>query len=223
MKEFIKEKYKKENLTILRVIARQKGSILPYGIKELKTLTLDKVNNIHENVYSSKFIANIRKKLFKEYTNSYFSSFIKGYISPDKEKSFKNLFINIFNMYRFEKSELPQSFMDDINKEIKIIIKNYKVNLNLLTYKIIDLHAESCIIKDYKLNKDEELSDEYEIKKETKKSILNNNEFQGFSEDIDIIVFPCCLDALKIEIIKIFNEYIFAHLKPKIEELMAHH
>ena len=47
--------------------------------------------------------------------------------------------------------------MDDINKEIKIIIKSYEDNLDLLTYKIIDLHAESCIIKDYKLNKDEEL------------------------------------------------------------------
>ena len=223
MKEFIKEKYKKENFTILRVIARQKGSILPYGINELKTLTLDKVNNIHESAYSSKFIANISQKLFKEYTNSYFSSFIKGIFSPDKEKSFKNLFINIFNMYRFEKSELPQSFMDDINEEIKIIIKSYEDNLDLLTYKIIDLHAESCIIRDYKLNKDEELSDEYEIKKETKKSILIDKEFQGFSEDIDIIVFPCCLDVLKIEIIKIFNEHIFAHLKPKIEELMAHH
>jgi len=113
--------------------------------------------------------------------------------------------------------------MDDINKEIKIIIKSYEDNLDLLTYKIIDLHAESCIIKDYKLNKDEELSEEYEIKKETKKSILIDNELQGFSEDIDIIVFPCCLDVLKIEIIKTFNEHIFAHLKPKIEELMAHH
>lgn len=157
MKKFMTEKYKKENFIILRVIARQKGPILPFGIKELKTLTLDKLNNIHESTYSSKFIANISQKLFKEYTNSYFSSFIKGIFSPDKEKSFKNLFINIFNMYRFEKSELPQSFMDDINKEIKIIIKNYVYNLDLLAYKIIDLHAESCIIKDYKLNKDEEL------------------------------------------------------------------
>ena len=223
MKEFIKEKYKKENFSILRVIARQKGPILPYGIKELKTLTLDKVNNIHESAYSSKFIANISQKLFKEYTNSYFSSFIKGFYSPYKEKSFQNLFINIFNMYRFEKSELPQFFMDDINQEIKIIIKNYKDNLDLLTHKIIDLHAESCIIKDWKLNKDEELSDENEIKKQTKKSILIENEFQAFSKDIDIIVFPCCLDVLKIEIIKTFNEHIFTHLRPKIEELIFHH
>ena len=70
MKKFMTEKYKKENFIILRVIARQKGPILPFGIKELKTLTLDKLNNIHEITYSSKFIANISQKLFKEYTFS---------------------------------------------------------------------------------------------------------------------------------------------------------
>ena len=49
------------------------------------------------------------------------------------------------------------------------------------------------------------------------------NEFENFKEDIDTIVFPCCLDILKIELIKVFNGNIFESLQPKIEELMPKH
>ncbi len=49
MKNFIKEKYKNENFTVLRVIAKQKGQIPPYGLNELKEETEKKLNNFIEN------------------------------------------------------------------------------------------------------------------------------------------------------------------------------
>ena len=49
------------------------------------------------------------------------------------------------------------------------------------------------------------------------------NEFENFKEDIDTIVFPCCLDILKIELIKVSYGNIFESLQPKIKELMPKH
>ena len=87
MKNFIQEKYKNENFTVLRVLARQKGLILPYGLDELKEETEKKLNNFTENPYASKYIANISQVLFKEYTDSFFSSYIKGIWKQEKYNS----------------------------------------------------------------------------------------------------------------------------------------
>ena len=100
-------------------------------------------------------------------------------------------------------------------------IISYQDNLNELTNIIIDLHAESCVKKDKNIQKEFELPGEYELLKEEKKKSLINNEYNIFRDDIDKIVFPCCLDILKMEIIKTFNSSVFEELKPKIKELMA--
>ena len=100
-------------------------------------------------------------------------------------------------------------------------MKSYNINLEKLTFKIIDLHAESRIKRDNNIRKELELADGLLESKEKLKSNLIHNEVERFKEDIDKIVFPCILDVLKIEIIKIFNSEVFESLKPKIEKLMA--
>ena len=221
MKNFIQEKYNEEKFTCLRVISRKKENIPSYGLEELKTQTDIRLNNFKENAYASKFIANVSQILYRDYSSSFFHSFIKGIIKQDKNESIQNLFIKIFNMYRFEMQDLSNIYVEDI-ENIKIkILQDYEKNLKILTYKIIDLHAESCIIEEFKFNCMEELSAENNLKKVRLIKSLKDNEFQSFKEDIDSIVFPCCLDILKIEIIKNFNIHIFNSLQPKIEELMA--
>lgn len=221
LKNFISTRYKEENFSILRVVARQKGSIQASGLKELKDETEKRLKNFHENAYASKFIGDISQKLYKEYSNSYFKSFIKGIFSPDKEQSFEFLFTRIFNMYRFENKDLSDSDLKKIKTIYNEFMNSFKNNLEEITFKIIDLHAESCTKKDNNIAKELELSHELQEKKEKLKSTLINKEFERFKEDIDKIVFPCCLDVFKIEIMKSFNLKVFEHLKPKIELLMA--
>ena len=223
MKNFIKEKYGHEKYSILRLIARKKGTIEPYGLKELKIETENKLNIFKENAYASKFIGNVSKILYKEYTNSFFNSFIKGFFTPNKEESIISLFIKLFNMYRFENNDedLSEIYMNTIIEIKNNFIISYQENLDELTNTLIDLHAESCVKKDKNIQKEFELPGEYELLKEEKKKSLINNEYNIFRDDIDKIVFPCCLDILKIEIIKTFNSSVFEELKPKIKELMA--
>jgi len=221
MKKYISEKYNKEKFSILRLIARKKGMFNAYGLDELKNETENRLKNFNENAYASKFIANISQKLYKDYTSSYFKSFIKGFISPKKDESIESLFIQLFNMYRFENKNLVETDMNVIKLIKNNILRSYNINLEELTFKIIDLHAESYIKKDNNIRKELELADGLLESKEKLKSNLINNEFERFKEDIDKIVFPCILDVLKIEIIKIFNSEVFESLKPKIEKLMA--
>ena len=221
MKNFIQEKYGNERYSFLRVVAKPKGNVESYGLEELKIETEQKLSNFTENAYACKFIANISQKLYKDYTRSFFSSFIKGFLRQDKNKSIKTLFTKIFNMYRFEERILSDYYIEKIEEIKTNLIDAYEKNLVNLTDIIIDLHAESCIIEEFKLKNVIELPEERKLQKEDLVRNLKNNEFKSFKQDIDKIVFPCCLDVLKIEIIKTFNEPIFNSLKPKIEELMA--
>ena len=48
------------------------------------------------------------------------------------------------------------------------------------------------------------------------------DEYDEFKNDIDTLLFPCLVDILKTKIITYFNQKVMLHLKPKIDELMAH-
>ena len=124
-------------------------------------------------------------------------------------------------MYSFGEKELSNHYINRIETIKTNLLLEYEKNLNGLIDKIIDLHAESTIIEEKKLNKDNDLSEENLAYKCQLIKNLKNKEFESFKKDIDIIVFPCCLDILKLEIIKTFNGHIFNFLQPKIEELMA--
>ena len=90
-----------------------------------------------------------------------------------------------------------------------------------MTNNIIDLHAESNIIEEKKLDYLDDLTEENNIAKLELVNKLRKNEFESFKNDIDSIVFPCCLNIIKLYIIKTFNEPIIDYLQPKIKELMA--
>ena len=221
MQKFIHEKYNKDNFKCMRVIARKKEDKEAYGLEELKNETDKILNNFKENAYAGKFIANISKVLYKDYSDSFISSFIKGYIKQDKEESILELFFKIFNMYRFEKKELSNDYLNRIENIKHLLIEKYETNLNNLTDIVIDLHAESSIIEEFKLDKFNDLTKENITEKERLKKNLTDNEFNIFKYDIDVIVFPCLLDILKINLIKCFNGHIMDSLEPKIKELMA--
>ena len=221
MKNFITNKYPEENFSCIRLIARKKENIPALGMDELKNETEARLKNFTENAYAKKFIANVGQILYQDYKLSFINSFIKGFFYHNKEKSIMSLFEKIFNMYRFEKNELPKYYENKIIEIKKQLLQDYEKNLNSLTKIIIDLHAESTLIGELELDKNEDLSYENLNKKIKIIDNIENNEFKSFKNDIDSIVFPCCLDILKIEIIKTFNGIVFDSLKPKIEELMA--
>ena len=160
--------------------------------------------------------------MYKDYKDNFLSSFIKGIFEQKKEKSINNLFKTIFNMYRFENNDLSENDMNEIIRITDNYINDYNNNLNDLTKKIIDLHSESCIIKENRLDCNMEISDEYLIQKDEKKSYLIENDFETFKNDIDEIIFPSCIDVIKIELIQTFNKSIFKILEPKIKQLMAY-
>ena len=222
MKNFIEDNYKDIKLSILRVVAREKENVPACRINELKEETKTRFKNFKENAYARKFIANVSHILYKDYTESFFSSFIKGVFTQDKNKSIHKLFKTIFNMYRFKNNNLSENDMNEIKRITDKYINDYNENLKDLTEEIIELHSESCIIKENRLDCNIELSDEYKIQKEKKKSYLKKNELSTFKDDIDKIVFPCCVDVLKIELIQVFNKPIFTLLEPKIKKLMTH-
>ena len=222
MKDFIEDNYKDVKLSILRVVAREKENFPACGINELKEETKTKIENFKENAYARKFIANVSQILYKDYKDNFLSSFIKGIFEQKKEKSINNLFKTIFNMYRFENNDLSENDMNEIIRITDNYINDYNNNLNDLTKKIIDLHSESCIIKENRLDCNMEISDEYLIQKDEKKSYLIENDFETFKNDIDEIIFPSCIDVIKIELIQTFNKSIFKILEPKIKQLMAY-
>ena len=221
MKNFINEKYNEEELTCIGILAKDKESIKAYGLDDLKALTEKKLNNFKENAYAGKFIANISKILYKDYKSWFIGSFIKGFFWQNKDESIEKLFHKIFNMYRFENNDLSCIYKKRIREIKDKLIKDYESNLNNLLDKIMDLNACSSIIEEKKLDKNEDLSNENFILKENRKKELKETQFDSFKNDTDSIVFPCCLDILKIEIIKTFNGHIIDFLQPKIKELMA--
>ena len=67
-----------------------------------------KLSNFNENAYASKFIANISQILYKDYTNSFFSSFIKGIFKPEKKNQF-NLCLFVYLICIDLKSKIYQN------------------------------------------------------------------------------------------------------------------
>jgi len=181
MKNFITSKYPEENFSCIRLIARKKESIPALGMDELKTETEARLKNFTENAYAKKFIANVSQTLYQDYNNLSFSnSFIKGFFNHNKEKSIMSLFEKIFNMYRFEKNELPKYYENKIIEIKKQFLQDYEKNLNSLTKIIIDLHAESTLIGELELDKNEDLSDENLNIKIKIIDNIKNNEFESF-------------------------------------------
>lgn len=218
---FIQDKYSKEQFTCLPVLAEAKENINAYGLNELKETTLIKMNNFKESAYSARFIKNVSEILYKDY-NHCFKSFIKGFFKQDKKESIKELFLNIFKMYNFQTKNLKDDYTNRIQILVNNLVETYEDKLKNLTEKIIALHAESIVIDELKLNPLDNLSEENNIRKLEKVNELRKTEFESFKGDIDSIVFPCCLDIIKMYIIKTFNGFIFDSLEPKIKELMPH-
>ena len=92
-------------------------------------------------------------------------------------------------MYRFQKNDLPSNFLERIQKIKEDILQNYEKNLKDLTIKIIDLHAETNIIKKYNLDKSIELSGNFLGLKLAKKDDLMLNEFENFKEILILLFF----------------------------------
>ena len=65
-----------------------------------------------------------------------------------------------------------QIFQKKIQKIKEDILKNYENNLNDLTNKIIDLHAETYIIKEYNLDESIEISGIFLELKQKKKQVI---------------------------------------------------
>ena len=217
---FIQNKYYKEKFTCLPILAREKENIQAYGLNELKETTIIKMNNFKESSYSARFIKNVSEILYKDYISS-LKSYIKGFFKQDKKESIKDLFINIFNMYNFQERNLKDSYNNRIQALINQLVETYENKLKNLTKNIIDLHAESILIDRLKLDALDDFSEEDNIRKLEIVNELRHNEFDSFKDDIDCIVFPCCLDIIKLYIIKTFNGYIFDSLEPKIKGFMA--
>ena len=166
MKNFIEDKYREERFTCIRLVVRQKEVIPAIGLEELKAETKKKLEKFQENAYASRFIANISKILYSDYKYSFIRSFIKGFFYQNKGDSIQSLFKKIFNMYRFEKGDLQEIYNGKIETIKESFLNAYEKNLNNLTDIIIDLHAESSLIDELKLNNNNDLSeDNYRKKK----------------------------------------------------------
>ena len=225
MKKFIQDKYKNEKILILNVLAKEKEIsngdekiiIKAHGLDVLKNETEKKLNNFSENAYVSKIFSKISSILFNNYKNSFFNSYIKGIFGQKRKKTLESLFIKLFKMYKLNEKDLNKDDLDKIQEITNIIYKDYKKNLKVLTNKIIEFHVESKLNEQSNKNCD---LDEYEQLKEKKINEWGENEISDFEYEIDVLVFPCFIDVLKIEIIKTFNKQIIENLKPKIMELM---
>ena len=225
MKKFIQEKYKNEKITILKVLAKDKEIsngdeeiiIKAHGLDLLKEETEKKLNNFSENAYVSKIFSKISSILFYDYKSSFFNSFIKGFIGQQRKNSLESLFIKLFKMYKLNEKDLNKDDLDKIQEITNIIYEDYKKYLKVLTKKIIEFHVESKLNEQSKKECD---FDEYEQLKEEKINEWGEKETSDFEKEINVFVFPCFIDVLKIEIIKTFNKQIIENLKPKIMELM---
>ena len=209
---------------IIRMLARDLDGEKAYGMEDLKRETKKKRENICESAYISKFIANISKNLYKEYTDNIFITTIKGFFNTSKEDSIDDMFNKIFNMYRFNKSNT--SFNDEqkskLNEFKTIIIQNYDYNIDDFIRMVIKYNSKSDVYNEdkdmnYTLEEREERIEElYEEK------LNNQKEYNSFKKDIDNLLFPCLIEVLKAKIITYFNEKIMIYLRPKIEEILAH-
>lgn len=204
------------------MLARDLDNKEAEGMEELKKVTKEKKENIFENSYYCKFIANVSKNIYQNYSDNIFITAIKGIIKTSKEDSIEDMFYKIFNMYRFEGKN--KSFNN--NQKIKLeelttnIIRNYRRDIDAFIRIVIKYNAESDTY--YLLYQNKITEEEKEDKMQELLKKKYRDEFYEFKEDIDTLLFPCLVDILKTKIIAYFNQRVMIHLKPKIEELMAH-
>ena len=219
--KFVKTKYE-DKFTVTKMLARDLDNKEAEGMEELKKVTKEKKENIFENSYYCKFIANVSKNIYQNYSDNIFITAIKGIIKTSKEDSIEDMFYKIFNMYRFEGKN--KSFNN--NQKIKLeelttnIIRNYRRDIDAFIRIVIKYNAESDTY--YLLYQNKITEEEKEDKMQELLKKKYRDEFYEFKEDIDTLLFPCLVDILKTKIIAYFNQRVMIHLKPKIEELMAH-
>ena len=222
-KQFIREKYG-ENYTVIGLLARKLDNIEAHGLDNLKEETKRKKEDIFENAYYSKFIANISKNIYNEYIDNVILTKIIGFIYNSKRKSTDKILNSIFNMYRFKKSS--SSFNKYQKNKLELfrndLIENYENNIDEFINIVIRYNAESDVYyeinkKKLKLNEDEKEARIEELYEEK-----HRNEFDEFKKDIDILLFPCLIDIFKTKIVSYFNQKIMSYLQPTIENLMAH-
>lgn len=217
---FVKDKYENK-YTVIKVLARKLDDKGPYGLEDLKIATKIKKENILESSYYCKFIANVSKNIYKDYTDNIFITKIKGFFINSKEESLEDMVNKIFNMYRFEKSSKAfnteqQFILQEFQKDL---IDSYKKDIDDFIEIVIKYNAESDAYYEKSKNKISKVQMEDLIEELYNKK---KNEFETFKNDIDELLFPCLVDILKTKIIFIFNQKIMLHLKPKIDSLMAH-
>ena len=217
---FVKNKYE-EKYPVIKILARDLDDKKAEGMEELKIITRQKKENIFENSYYCKFIANVSQNIYKDYSDNIFITTLKGFVETSKEKTIEDIFSKLFNMYRFE--EKGKSFNNEQKSkldEFKVhLINNYKENIDDFIKIVLKYNAESDAYYELKNrriweNQMEDIIEELYIEK--------LKEFDDFKGDIDTLLFPCLVDILKTKIISYFNQRVMQHLKPKIDELMAH-
>lgn len=206
---------------VIKILARDLDDKKAEGMEELKNITKQKKENIFENSYYGKFIANVSQNIYKDYSDNILITALKGIIKTSKEKSIEDIFIKLFNMYRFEEkgksfNNEQKSKLDELNQNI---INNYNNNIDNFIRIVIKYNAESDAYYELKNRKIWENQMEDRIEELYNEKL---REFNDFKKDIDTLLFPCLVDILKTKIISYFNQRIMQHLKPKIEELMAH-
>ena len=217
---FVQEKYE-DRFTVIKVLARKLDDKGPYGLEDLKIATKIKRENIIESSYYCKFIANVSKNIYKDYTDNIFITKIKGIFINSKEESMEDMINKIFNMYRFEKQN--KAFNNEqkyiLNEFQNCLIKSYKNHIKDFITMVIKYNAESDAYyeKSKKIMSEDEMEDRIE---ELYRKKLN--EYDTFLKDIDELLFPCLVDIFKTKIISCFNQRIMPHLRPQIESLMAH-
>ena len=206
---------------VIKILARDLDDKRAEEMEELKNITRQKKENIFENSYYSKFIANISQNIYKDYSDNIFITKLKGFLETSKMDSIADILYKLFNMYRFEKK--GKSFNNEQKSKLDefktYLINNYLQNIDNFIKIVIKYNAESDVY--YELSKGKIWENEKEDRIE---EFFNEKlrEFDTFKEDIDALLFPCLLDILKTKIISYFNQRVMLHLKPKIDELMAH-
>ena len=217
---FVNEKYEGK-YTVIKVLARKLDNKEATGLEDLKIATKIKKENNLESAYYCKFIANVSKNIYRDYTDNLLITRIKGIFINSKEESVEDMFYKIFNMYRFEKSNevFNNEQLYTLNQFQNELIENYKKDIDNFIRIVIRYNAESDAYYEKSKRKitedqmDERIEELYNIKL---------NEFDKFKKDIDELLFPCLVDILKTKIITYFNQKVMLHLKPQIDRLMAH-
>ena len=152
---------------VIKVLARKLKDKGPYGLKDLKIATKIKRQNNLDSSYYCKFIANVSKNIYNDYTDNILITKIKGIFINSKEESIEDMINKIFNMYRFEKPgkafNNEQKFI--LNKFRDDLINNYNNGIDDFIKIVIKYNAESDVYYESLKNKisEEEMEARIEV------------------------------------------------------------